>query len=62
MSVEALKNNEYSTNEELNDFFSKEMKELANSVPEMNENEIKQLTGSQLHEIFLESEWKNLQR
>jgi len=58
MSVEALKNNEYSTNEELNDFFSKEMKELANSVPEMNENEIKQLTGSQLHEIFLQSEWK----
>lgn len=58
MSVETLKNNEYSTSEELNDFFSKEMKELANSVPEMNENEIKQLTGSQLHEIFLQSEWK----
>lgn len=58
MSVEALKNNEYSTSEELNDFFSKEMKELVNSVPEMNDNEIKQLTASQLDEIYLQSEWK----
>ena len=58
MSVEALKKDEYSTKEMLNDFFTKEIKEVVNSVPEMNEDEIKQLTGSQLYNIFLQSEWK----
>ncbi len=58
MSIETLKN-ESSPEEMLNDFFSKEIKELANSVPEMNEDEIKQLTGAQLYNIFLQSEWKS---
>ena len=58
MSVEALKNNEYSTEEMLNDFFTKEMKDVVNSVPEMSESEIKQLNKSQLYEIFLQSERK----
>lgn len=57
MSVEALKNNEYSTEEGLFNL-KKEINETINSTPEMNENEIKQLTGSQLHNIFLQSEWK----
>ena len=57
MSVEALKNNEYSTEEGLFNL-KKEIKETINSTPEMNESEIKQLTGSQLHDIFLQSEWK----
>jgi len=57
MSVEALKNNEYSTEEGLFNL-KKEINETINSTPEMNENEIKQLTGSQLHDIFLQSEWK----
>ena len=57
MSVEALKNNEYSTEEGLSNL-KKEINETINSIPEMNENEIKQLTGSQLHDIFLQSEWK----
>ena len=57
MSVEALKNNEYSTEEGLFNL-KKEIKETINSTPEMNENEIKQLTGPQLHDIFLQSEWK----
>ncbi len=60
MSIETLKNNN-STKEELNNFFTKEIKKLANSVPEMNENEIKQLNGSQLYEIFLQAEWKSYQ-
>jgi flagellar basal body-associated protein FliL len=55
MSVEALKNNEYSTEEGLFNL-KKEINETINSTPEMNENEIKQLTGSQLHDIFLQSE------
>jgi flagellar basal body-associated protein FliL len=55
MSVEALKNNEYSTEEGLSNL-KKEIKETINSIPEMNENEIKQLTGPQLHDIFLQSE------
>jgi len=57
MSVEALKNNEYSTEEGLFNL-KKEIKETINSTPEMNESEIKQLTGPQLHDIFLQSEWK----
>ena len=57
MSVEALKNNEYSTEEGLFNL-KKEINETINSTPEMNENEIKQLTGPQLHDIFLQSEWK----
>ena len=57
MSVETLKNNEYSTEEGLFNL-KKEINETINSTPEMNENEIKQLTGSQLHNIFLQSEWK----
>lgn len=57
MSVETLKNNEYSTEEGLFNL-KKEINETINSTPEMNENEIKQLTGSQLHDIFLQSEWK----
>lgn len=56
MSIETL-NYENSTKEMLNDL-AKEVKETINSAPEMNENEIKQLTGSQLHDIFLQSEWK----
>jgi flagellar basal body-associated protein FliL len=55
MSVEALKNNEYSTEEGLFNL-KKEIKETINSTPEMNESEIKQLTGPQLHDIFLQSE------
>ena len=54
MSVEALKNNEYSTEEGLFNL-KKEIKETINSTPEMNESEIKQLTGPQLHDIFLQS-------
>lgn len=61
MSVETLNNNEYSTEEMLNDFFTKEMKEVVDSVPEMNESEIKELNESQLYDIFLQSEWKNYQ-
>ena len=57
MSVEALKNNEYSTEEGLFNL-KKEINETINSTPEMNENEIKQLTGPQLHDIYLQSEWK----
>lgn len=57
MSVETLKNNEHSTEEGLFNL-KKEIKETINSTPEMNESEIKQLTGSQLHDIFLQSEWK----
>ena len=57
MSVETLKNNEYSTEEGLFNL-KKEINETINSTPEMNENEIKHLTGSQLHDIFLQSEWK----
>ena len=57
MSVETLKNNEYSTEEGLFNL-KKEINETINSIPEMNENEIKQLTGPQLHDIFLQSEWK----
>lgn len=57
MSVEALKNNEYSTEEGLFNL-KNEIKETINSTPEMNENEIKQLTGPQLHDIYLQSEWK----
>ena len=54
MSIETL-NKRNSTEEMLNDL-AKEVKETLNSVPEMNENEIKQLTGSQLYKIFLQSE------
>ena len=57
MSIETL-NKRNSTEEMLNDL-AKEVKETLNSVPEMNENEIKQLTGSQLYKIFLQSEWKS---
>ena len=58
MSVETLKNNEHSTEEGLLNL-KKEINETINSIPEMNENEIKQLTGSQLYNIFLQSEWKS---
>ena len=58
MSIETL-NDKNSTREMLNDFFSKEMKEVVDSVPEMSENEIKQLNKSQLYEIFSQSEWKS---
>lgn len=57
MSVETLKNNEHSTEEGLLNL-KKEINETINSIPEMNEDEIKQLTGSQLYNIFLQSEWK----
>ena len=57
MSVETLKNNEHSTEEGLFNL-KKEIKETINSTPEMNENEIKQLTGPQLHDIFSQSEGK----
>ena len=56
---ETLNNNEYSTENELNNFFKNEMEKVVNSVPEINENEIKQLNKSQLYEIFLQSEWKS---
>ncbi len=55
MSIETL-NDKNSTREMLNDFFSKEMKKVVDSVPEMSENEIKQLNKSQLYEIFSQSE------
>lgn len=58
MSIETL-NDKNSTREMLNDFFSKEMKEVVDSVPEMNEDEITQLNESQLYEIFSQSEWKS---
>jgi flagellar hook-basal body complex protein FliE len=54
MSIETL-NNRDSFKEDLYNL-AKEVKETVNSTPEMNENEIKQLTGSQLHDIFLQSE------
>ena len=57
MSVEALKSNEYSTEEGLFNL-KNEIKETINSTPEMNESEIKQLTGPQLQDILLQSEWK----
>ena len=56
MSIETL-NKRNSTEEMLNDL-AKEVKETLNSVPKMNENEIKQLNKSQLYEIFLQSDWK----
>ena len=58
MSVEALNNKEYSTKNELNNFFNQEIKEVVNSVPEMTENEIKQLNVTELHNILSQSEWK----
>jgi len=57
MSVETLKNNEHSTEEGLLNL-KKEINETINSIPEMNENEIKQLKGSDLYNIFLQSEGK----
>lgn len=58
MSVEILNNNEPSTEEMLHDFFTKEIKEVVNSVPEMTENEIQQLNVTELHNILSQSEWK----
>jgi hypothetical protein len=55
---ETLNYNENSTSKELNDLAKeiKKNKEIMNSTPEMNENEIKQLNGPQLYNIFLQSE------
>ncbi len=58
MSVETLKNNEHLTEKGLLNL-KKEINETINSIPEMSENEIKQLNESQLYEIFLQSEWKS---
>jgi hypothetical protein len=54
MSIETL-NNRDSFKEDLYNL-AKEVKETVNSIHEMNENEIKQLTGPQLHDIYLQSE------
>lgn len=56
MSIETL-NREDSTAKMLNGL-ANEIKENLNSIPEMNENEIKQLNGAELYNIFLQSEGK----
>ena len=56
MSIETL-NREDSTAKMLNGL-ANEIKENLNSIPEMNENEIKQLNGTELYNIFLQSEGK----
>lgn len=56
MSIETL-NCEDSTAKMLNGL-ANEIKENINSIPEMNENEIKQLNGTELYNIFLQSEGK----
>lgn len=56
MSIETL-NCEDSTAKMLNGL-ANEIKENLNSIPEMNENEIKQLNGTELYNIFLQSEGK----
>ena len=56
MSIETL-NREDSTAKMLNGL-ANEIRENLNSTPEMNENEIKQLNGTELYNIFLQSEGK----
>lgn len=56
MSIETL-NREDSTAKMLNGL-ANEIRENLNSTPEMKENEIKQLNGTELYNIFLQSEGK----
>ena len=56
MSIETL-NREDSTAKMLSGL-ANEIKENLNSTPEMNEDEIKQLNGTELYNIFLQSEGK----